>query len=45
MGLGLAIVKNILVAVGGDIRFETTDGAGTSFFFKIPLVDSTELKA
>lgn len=40
MGLGLAIVKNILVAVGGDIRFETTVGEGTSFYFKVPLMEA-----
>lgn len=40
MGLGLAIVKNILVAVGGDIRFETTVGEGTSFYFKVPLMET-----
>ncbi|MBO4282432.1 MAG: HAMP domain-containing histidine kinase [Bacteroidales bacterium] len=35
-GLGLAIVKNILSDWGGDIRFESLQGAYTSFFFRLP---------
>jgi two-component system, NtrC family, nitrogen regulation sensor histidine kinase NtrY len=36
-GLGLAMSKSIAEQSQGDIWFETTDGAGTTFFVKLPL--------
>ncbi|WES31189.1 ATP-binding protein [Varunaivibrio sulfuroxidans] len=36
-GLGLNIAKNLVELHGGEIRFETTEGRGTTFFFSIPL--------
>lgn len=36
MGLGLAISKNIIEQFGGEIWFETSEGRGTSFHFKLP---------
>lgn len=36
-GLGTAIVKSIIEAHGGDIRFETETGKGTTFFITLPL--------
>jgi two-component system phosphate regulon sensor histidine kinase PhoR len=35
-GLGLAIVKNVIQAHGGDVRVESTLGAGTEFFVTLP---------
>jgi len=36
-GLGLAIVKGIVEAHGGEVGFESREGQGTTFFFKLPL--------
>ena len=38
MGLGLAIVKNIIEAINGNIRFETQENKGTTFFIELPIV-------
>lgn len=35
-GLGLAIVKNLVLAHGGDVRVESAEGRGTTFYFKLP---------
>lgn len=37
MGMGLAIVKSIIENAGGDIRYETELGRGTTFIFSLPL--------
>ncbi len=37
-GLGLAMCKNIVEQAGGEIWFETSPGAGTTFFVRLPLV-------
>lgn len=37
MGIGLAMVYNIVKSFGGDIRFETASGRGTTFFIQLPL--------
>jgi signal transduction histidine kinase len=36
-GLGLAIVKQVVEAHGGEIRFETTPGKGTTYTFSLPV--------
>jgi PAS domain S-box-containing protein len=38
-GLGLSIAKGIVQSLGGDIWAESQMGAGTSFFFTVPLAD------
>ena len=36
-GLGLSIVKQIVQQHGGDIRAESTEGAGTTFIIELPV--------
>jgi signal transduction histidine kinase len=40
MGMGLAIVKNIIENAGGEIRYETELGKGTTFIIELPLYAS-----
>ncbi len=35
-GLGLAIVKNLVLAHGGEVRVESAEERGTTFFIKLP---------
>jgi signal transduction histidine kinase len=36
LGVGLYIARTIVVALGGDIRVESLEGAGSTFTFEIP---------
>ncbi len=40
LGLGLAIVKKILEVHNMDIKVESAEGKGTSFYFKVPVYNS-----
>ncbi len=37
MGMGLAISANIIKAMGGDIRYETESGMGSTFYVTLPV--------
>jgi len=39
--LGLAITRKLVRAMGGELRFDTSPGQGTRFFFEIDLPPAT----
>jgi signal transduction histidine kinase/CheY-like chemotaxis protein len=39
-GIGLSVAKNLVELLNGSIKFESTLGRGTTFFFKLPLIES-----
>ncbi|MGM0441914.1 MAG: ATP-binding protein [Elusimicrobiota bacterium] len=41
-GLGLPLVKNMVQAQGGNIRVESEEGEGTTFYFTIPTVQGDD---
>ena len=40
-GLGLAVIRELVEAAGGDIRVESTPGAGSIFRIRLPLAQPT----
>jgi signal transduction histidine kinase len=42
-GLGLAMCRKLVVAMGGELAFETQPGWGTRFSFKIALPPASQL--
>jgi len=44
-GLGLYISRSLLLANGGDISFERTDGGGATFVLHLPRVEPADLAA
>ncbi|MCB0786484.1 MAG: ATP-binding protein, partial [Flavobacteriales bacterium] len=40
-GLGLNIVRKYLDMMGGSIRFDSREGAGTTFFVEIPMTSES----
>jgi len=43
MGLGLAITRRIVEGMGGQIRFESREGKGTTFYLELPINQSEVL--
>ena len=41
-GIGLFMAKKVIVAHGGAIIFETKEGQGSTFGFRLPLEDSAQ---
>jgi signal transduction histidine kinase len=43
-GLGLSIVKSICIAHGGQVTFQSTEGAGSCFKVELPLAAPSAAK-
>ena len=41
-GLGLVLAKQIVEAHGGDVGFESEEGSGSMFWFRIPAAETSE---
>jgi signal transduction histidine kinase len=42
MGLGLSIAREIILAHGGEIKLESTPGAGSRFILQMPVEIQSE---
>ena len=42
-GLGMYITQEYVIAMGGKVWFESTQGVGTTFFFSLPLAPSVDI--
>jgi PAS domain S-box-containing protein len=42
-GLGLAGARRAIEAQGGEIRFESSEGTGTTFYVKLPIANSGDI--
>ncbi|MBJ6136549.1 GAF domain-containing protein [Marinobacter litoralis] len=43
-GLGLAITKQLMLAMGGDVGYESEEGAGATFWLSVPIHGPAEEK-
>ena len=41
-GLGMYITRQYIVAMGGEVWFESAHGEGTTLYFSLPLIDKIE---
>lgn len=40
MGMGLSISQSLIISHGGQLRFNSIEGKGTTFYFTLPIIES-----